>query len=317
MGFFSGLRKKVKKFIPKEIRPFVPYLASAFIPGGAGIMKGVSGKFLASAAARGLTDDEADLKDVLRSGAIAAAPAALDAGIGGLDKNNVLRTFLEKPGAIKDGKAGESIRGMLQNYSDPKGFKDTATIVGGQGAVDTAAQASDELDEYNKRMREQGITDKAGRRAAIRKIYEDSGTWDMDEVDDMLDSYGYRTGGRVGYAEGDMVLPMPGELTPERQNQIEGNQIAEQAYNEIFEKFINKFPGLATGEETLEEMIAMLQAENVMDTENLGILGLDKSMDMITPESVKDNTRRIMMGDTQYGDIGSIGPGKFNIKSII
>jgi len=27
---------------------------------------------------------------------------------------------------------------------------------------------------------------------------------------------------------------------------------------------------------------------------------------MITPESVRDNTRRIMMGDTQFGDIGSM-----------
>ena len=45
---------------------------------------------------------------------------------------------------------------------------------------------------------------------------------------------------------------------------------------------MNKFPGLATGEETLEEMVAMLQAEDVMETENLGILGLDRSMDMIT-----------------------------------
>ena len=27
----------------------------------------------------------------------------------------------------------------------------------------------------------------------------------MDEVDGMLDTYGYRTGGRVGYAIGDVV----------------------------------------------------------------------------------------------------------------
>ena len=27
----------------------------------------------------------------------------------------------------------------------------------------------------------------------------------MDEVDEMLDTYGYRTGGRVGYAGGDLV----------------------------------------------------------------------------------------------------------------
>jgi hypothetical protein len=142
----------------------------------------------------------------------------------------------------------------------------------------------------------------ADRRAAIRAIYSNTGTWDMDEVDSMLDTYGYRTGGRVGYAKGDMVLPMPSELSPERESQIRGNQMAEQAYNEIFTKFMERFPGLATGEETMEEMIAMLQAENVMDTENLGLLGLDKSMDMITPESVRDSTRRIMMGDTQYGD---------------
>ena len=45
-------------------------------------------------------------------------------------------------------------------------------------------------------------------------------------------------------------------------------RIAEQAYNEIFEKFMNKFPGLATGEETMQEMIAMLQAEDVMDYAN-------------------------------------------------
>ena len=47
----------------------------------------------------------------------------------------------------------------------------------------------------------------------------------------------------------------------------------------------------------------MLQAEAVMETKDLGILGLDKSMDMITPQSVGDSTRRIMMGDTQYGEI--------------
>ena len=32
MGFFSGIRRRVKKLIPKEIRPFVPY-AAALIPG--------------------------------------------------------------------------------------------------------------------------------------------------------------------------------------------------------------------------------------------------------------------------------------------
>ena len=79
-------------------------------------------------------------------------------------------------------------------------------------AVDFGIKAAelneDALAEYNNsKLAEQGINDKAGRRAAIRAIYSNTGTWDMDEVDSMLDTYGYRTGGRVGYAEGDMVLP--------------------------------------------------------------------------------------------------------------
>jgi hypothetical protein len=128
----------------------------------------------------------------------------------------------------------------------------------------------------------------------------------MDEVDSMLDTYGYRTGGRVGYAEGDMVLPMPSELSPERESQIRGNQMTEEAINDILYRFYEKFPGVDASEMSIEDIVAELQAEKVFEQENLGILGLDRSMDMITPESVRNSTRRIMVGDTQYGDIGSM-----------
>ena len=79
MGFFSGVRRRIKKLIPKEVRPFVPYIAAAFpfaAPAGLGALgaKGAMGSFLRAGLAKGLTDDEADLKDVLRTGAIAAAP---------------------------------------------------------------------------------------------------------------------------------------------------------------------------------------------------------------------------------------------------
>ena len=162
------------------------------------------------------------------------------------------------------------------------------------------------MERYNRELLEQGIADKASRRSAIRAIYEGTGTWDMDEVDDMLDTYGYRTGGRVRHAVGDMVTAdsaeVMSEVSPAQRSQIEGNQMAEEAYQQIFEKFMERFPGLATGEETLEEMMAMLQAEGVMDTPGLGILGAASAMDMITPESAGASARRIMMGDTQYGD---------------
>ena len=41
MGFFSGARRKIKKLIPKEVRPFIPYAAAAFpfaAPAGLGAL---------------------------------------------------------------------------------------------------------------------------------------------------------------------------------------------------------------------------------------------------------------------------------------
>ena len=115
-------------------------------------------------------------------------------------------------------------------------------------------------------------------------------------------------GGRIGYKNGtsDTTPDTAGvisKVSPSQKRQIEGSQMAENAYNEIFQKFYERFPGLTTGEETMAEMIAALQAEGVMGTENLGILGLDRAMDMITPQSAEKSSQRISMGDTQYGDI--------------
>jgi len=210
MGFFSGLRRKVKKLIPKEVRPFIPY-AAAMIPGFQGL-GAIGGSFTKAALARGLTDDEADLKDVLRAGAFAAAPAALDSGIAGLTKYSGdtgkfkgLSKFLNTAGEGKDAK---SFAESAKRFADPKGM-DAVKVVGGLGAIDAGIKAAelneDALAKYNADLARQGINDKAGRRAAIRAIYEGTGTWDMDEVDSMLDTYGYRTGGRVGYAMGDFV----------------------------------------------------------------------------------------------------------------
>jgi len=286
MGFFSKIRRRIKKIIPKEIRPFVPYIAAGMIgPAGIGGLGQTASRFMTAAAARAASDDEANLKDIARAGGLAALPSALSnygegAGIGAKYAKTA-GDYIAKQGALK--------------------------TLGAQGAIDMgikAAELNEEaLERYNRELAEQGIADKAGRRAAIRAIYEGTGTWDMDEVDSMLDTYGYRTGGRVGYADGDMVLTERSVVTPEQRNQIKRSQEADRAYNIIFERFMERFPGLATGEETMEEMIAMLQAEDVMDTPGLGILGTASAMDMITPESASDSARRIMMGDTQYGEV--------------
>jgi len=164
MGFFSKARNKIKKIIPKEIRPFVPYIAAGMIgPGGLGALGQTSSRFLTAAAARGLTDDEANLKDIARAGGLAALPSALsnygDSANVGAKYAKTAGDYIAKQGALKTGAA--------------------------QGAVDMGIKAAelneDALAKYNADLARQGINDKAGRRSAIRAIYSNTGTWDMDE----------------------------------------------------------------------------------------------------------------------------------------
>ena len=205
MGFFSGLRKKVKKFIPKEIRPFVPYLA-AMVPGLQGFAGGMGLKSLAAQKAliaggtKFLTDDEADLKDIGITAALAGAPDYIGGKAGSMageyaSKGTDTNTF-------------KFLKGV-EAAAKPEGIMGTAKMIGGQAGIDYGIKAAelnkDALARYNEDLARQGINDKAGRRAAIRAIYEGTGTWDMDEVDGMLDTYGYRTGGRVGYEGGNLV----------------------------------------------------------------------------------------------------------------
>jgi hypothetical protein len=190
MGFFSGLRKRVKKLIPKEIRPFAPYIAAGMIPGGGGLMS-LGKKFGAAGLTKYLSDDQADAKDILRSGIFAAAPDALSQyGASSL------------PGA-------DSIIGQGAATLGQKAIDHPYYTIGAQGSIDAGIKAAEldkeALEKYNRDLAAQGIGDKTARRAAIRSIYANTGTWDMDEVDGMLDTYGYRTGGRVGYEGGNLV----------------------------------------------------------------------------------------------------------------
>jgi hypothetical protein len=157
--------------------------------------------------ARFATDDEADLKDVARAGVLAAAPDVIGGGLG---------KFADKYGAVGDSaetfnfltKAADTARKGQQAIEGAGMLK----TVGAQTATDFGIKAAelneDALAKYNADLARQGINDKAGRRSAIRAIYSNTGTWDMDEVDNMLDTYGYRTGGRVGYADGGSIITL-------------------------------------------------------------------------------------------------------------
>jgi len=191
-------RKFVKKLIPKEVRPFAPYVAAAFLPPGAvglGSLSPALQKAIIAGGTRFATDDEADLKDVGITAALAATPDLISEGTG---------KFIDTPerlAAIKAGNAAPAMTKTQQGLQAIRGAVESAgplTTIGTQTAVDAATQLKeieqDELDRYNRELQDRGIRGKAERRTAIRNIYLGIG-YDEDYVDSMLDRFGYKGGG--------------------------------------------------------------------------------------------------------------------------
>jgi len=207
MGFFKKafrpIRKIAKKIIPKEVRPFLPYIAAGFGPATAGLSFGsglgtaLAKRALIAGATSAATDEQGD---PLRAGILAAAPGAISGGLGQVatkfapvgDAGTAL-TFTEKLANIAS-KGDAAVR----NFGPLK-------TIGAQTAIDQSAKFAeirqDEIDAYNANLLEQGVQDKTKRRAAIFGIYKNAG-YDDDYVNNMLDRYGYESGGRIGFAEG-------------------------------------------------------------------------------------------------------------------
>jgi len=209
MGFFSGIRRRIKKIIPKEIRPALPFIAAAFPGAGMGLgalgAKGAMGSFLRAAATKGLTDDEADIKDILRTGAIAAAPQAISGGLGSVAQKYGPTTGVDFADKLT---MAEKIGSGAQKAKDYIEGIGTLKTVGAQSAVDFGMKQAElnekALAQYNADLLSKGIKDKASRRSAIFNIFSGAG-YDEDEVNVMLDKYGYADGGRVKYANGELV----------------------------------------------------------------------------------------------------------------
>jgi len=218
MGFnpFKKARKFVSKIIPNEVKPFLPYLMAA-MPGGMGLSAGLQkfggDAFLKAALTKGITDDEADLKDSLRTGIIAAAPKAISGGLGNFAAQSGPANILEAgdPGFFKQQLQLGAAKGASA-INDLGALK----TIGAQGATDFGIQqaeiAQEELEEYNRMLKEQGVGDKTARRAAIYDIFMSAG-YEGDYVNEMLDGYGYADGGRIGFKSGDYVGSSNNETT--------------------------------------------------------------------------------------------------------
>ena len=219
MGFFKKafrpVRKIAKKIIPKEIRPALPFIASAYFgpsTGGLGNLFTREGaKLLAQKAAiaagtAAATDEDANLA---RVAALSIAPDILGSAsesAAGLDffKNNPKTiSALEKTASFLRPESGVNF--------------DQAKLIGSQTAIDQSAKFAeirqDEIDEYNRSLREQGVLDKTKRRTAIFNIYKNAG-YDDDYVNSMLDRYGYAKGGEVEEEMSEVSLsPGKGKMT--------------------------------------------------------------------------------------------------------
>jgi len=194
---FRPVRKIAKKIIPKEVKPFLPYIAAGFGPATAGLTgtafaKAAMQKALIAAATSAATDEDGN---PLRAGLLSITPDITAKGLGSAGRalgnvkpDSKFAQFLTSKGT-----------GLESTLANPS-FMDSAKIVGGQTAIDQTAKLAeinqDEIDEYNRKLREQGITDAADRRKAIRDIYLGVG-YTEDYVDGMLDRYGYKGGGGV------------------------------------------------------------------------------------------------------------------------
>ena len=169
MGFnpFKKARKFVKKIIPKEIRPFIPYIAAAMGPASlatSGIFSNPAiTKALLAGGTKFATDDEADLKDIGITAALAAAPTALDqfAGPTGPDTKGLM-------GTLRKGS-----RALAQKAKDSP-YLTMGTQAGVDVGIKQAELNQQAIDDYNASLLSQGMQNKGDRRTAIFNIFKKS-----------------------------------------------------------------------------------------------------------------------------------------------
>ena len=219
MGFFKKVFKPVRKItdkiIPKELKPFLPYIAAAMGPAGltaSGIFSNPAiTKALIAGATAAATDEDAN---ILRTAVLAGAPDALSQGLGKfantLDPNlaatmNASGDLDAVSGLAKTGDMASKTAGTLSRASEAIKGAGALKTIGAQGAVDFGMKQAElnkeALEKYNADLLAQGIGDKTARRSAIFEIFQNAG-YDDDEVNSMLDVYKYADGGRAGFNRG-------------------------------------------------------------------------------------------------------------------
>ena len=247
---FKSARKRVKKLIPKEIRPFVPYIAAAFGPAGlasSGIFSNPAvTKALIAGGTRFATDDEADLKDIGITAALAAAPDAA----GQFSKSGqAAKLSMGDPGFFKQqAQLGAS---KVAGFAKDKPLTTMGIQAGTDAAVKQIELDQKALEEYEADLLSRGIKNKAARRNAIFNVFINAGYGD-DEVNTMLDSYGYAVGGKVKKKE----TPSAGIMTIETDAEVNDDDGEEEM---SMEEFVEMMKGGKDDEVSIDDSLSYAQ----------------------------------------------------------
>ena len=200
----GSVTKKIRKIIPKEVRPAVPFIAAYF--GGPALgaklgIKGALGQKIAGKALTAALTSKAqgdDTSAALRSAALAASPDILSGGLGKLS-TTAAKAGIKGANPVLTDTAGKLLR--ASRAIEGAGALKT---VGAQSSIEGSAQLAeiqqDQIDAYNRQLQEQGFMDKTKRRQGIYDIYINAG-YDPDYVNSVLDKYGYADGGIVELVE--------------------------------------------------------------------------------------------------------------------
>ena len=277
MGFFSKIKKKIRKAIPKEAAPFLPALASIFGGpmiasmfgvGGTGMLGQGIGAFLADAGTQELTSDRTRLESSLMSGIFGAARNApiaksLTGADGKLLKDEAYKTAFGDLGTKE--KIIEGARSFASAPLDEPISMASASTIGVQAAPKLGYN---EVERLSKDMaaraaenaRQQGLSYEES--LAYARSYYYGSNPEASEADfnqfmsyynSDLENPSLANGGRIGFADGSqegLMEKLLGNFTGPAIGSLEP-----RAVSSMEKKLLGNFTGPAIGSQNYSNMI--------------------------------------------------------------
>ena len=215
----GSISKAVRRVIPKEIQPILPIAASMFggpmigsalgLGAKTGILSGITNPILQRAIGSGITSAGVDLLTRGKVDPRTLAVSALMGGGGQYLKGDP--TMIGPKTGFQNLKSeiGQALAPDVSNMTKLSDLTNPVTVATTTGGAISAYDAAEEAQrKYEEEMAGREADAAADRQSRINYItrYMNMAGFSQAEIDDALSRYGYKTGGRVGFAEGGSSL---------------------------------------------------------------------------------------------------------------